>query len=228
MKKSRRVAIVQSRLGSTRLPLKAFLMLHGHALIDWVLMRLKMAESLDGIIVAVPDTELDSLLLKHLQEQGVECMAGPEDDVLERFLLAAKKSEAGEIVRVCADNPLIWGGAVDRLAEFYEKGNCDYAYNHVPRGNLWPDGLGAEIISRELLEEIGQKAQKQSQREHCLNYIWDNPAKYRIATFNPQEEGLRRPDLKLDVDTPEDFLRLASKPIKPGMGATELVALWPR
>lgn len=227
MKKIRRIAIVQSRLGSTRLPLKAFLQLHGVALIDWVLSRLKMARSLDGIIVAVPDTELDGLLLKYLRERGTACITGPEDDVLERFLLAAKKTDAGEIVRVCADNPLIWGEAVDRLADFYQNGECDYAYNHIPRNNLWPDGLGAEIISRDLLEEIGQKARLPSQREHCLNYIWDNATQYRIATFNPAEKWLQRPDLKLDVDTTEDFLRLASRPIAPEIQATEIVALWP-
>lgn len=227
MKKTRRIAIVQSRLGSTRLPLKAFLQLHGIALIDWVLMRLKKARNLDDIIVAVPDTELDGLLLKYLEERGAHCIAGPEDDVLGRFLKAAQKTDAGEIVRVCADNPLIWGEAVDRLVDFYKSRECDYAYNHIPRNNLWPDGLGAEIVSRDLLEEIGQKAQLQSQREHCLNYIWDNTSQYRIATFNPDEEWLRRPDIKLDVDTPEDFLRLASRPLNPAMDAAKIVELWP-
>lgn len=222
------MAVVQSRLGSSRLPLKAFLQLRGHPLIDWTIERLKMARLLDDIIVAVPDTELDGLLRKYLEAKGVRCIAGPEEDVLERFSLAAKIADAGKVVRVCADNPLIWGEAVDRLIAFFKAGGCDYAYNHIPRNNLWPDGLGAEIVPRELLDEIAARAKARSQREHCLNYIWDNAQNFRIGTFNPQEEWLRRPDLKLDIDTPQDFFRLASRPLHLHMDAREIVAQWPQ
>ena len=167
------VAIVQARLGSTRLPLKSLLTLRGLPIIDWVTERLARARRLDGLIVAVPDTELDRVLYEHLNRRGVPVMAGPEEDVLARFALAAKQADADLVVRVCADNPCIWGEAVDRLVDFYRKGGCDYAYNHIPRGNLWPDGLGAEILSRELLDELDSRAKLPSQREHCLNYIWD-------------------------------------------------------
>ena len=226
MGKDKVVAIVQSRLGSTRLPLKAFLNLHGKPLIDWTLERLAMATRLDGIVVAVPDTEMDALLQKHVEAGGVRCVAGSEDDVLARFVLAAQKANAGKIVRVCADNPLVWGEAVDRLVDFYGKNPCDYAYNHIPRNNLWPDGLGAEMISRDLLDEMDKKAREKSQREHCLNYIWDNSNDYRIATFDPAEDWLKRPDLKLDVDRPADDVRLAQRPLKPQMNAREIVEIF--
>lgn len=217
------VAIVQARLGSSRLPLKSLLCLRGAPIIDWVTRRLKAAQMVDQIVVAVPDTPLDLVLRDHLRQRGLTCVAGPENDVLARFGLAAKSADAGLVVRVCADNPLIWGEAVDRLVKFYRAGECDYAYNHIPRGNLWPDGLGAEIVSRELLAEIDQRAEAQSQREHCLNYIWDNPGQFRIATFDPVEDWLRRPDLKFDIDSPEDFRRLATMPIDPGIDAKALI-----
>ncbi|WP_165078561.1 MULTISPECIES: NTP transferase domain-containing protein [unclassified Desulfovibrio] len=217
------VAIVQARLGSSRLPLKSLLTLRGTPIIDWVTQRLSRARRLDGLIVAVPDTKLDRVLYEHLERLGVPVMAGPEEDVLARFTQAAKQADAGLVVRVCADNPCIWGEAVDRLVEFYRKGGCEYAYNHIPRGNLWPDGLGAEILSRELLDELDSRAKLPSQREHCLNYIWDNAGSYRIATFDPEEPWLRRPDLKLDVDSAEDFRRLALLPLSPAMDAREII-----
>ena len=223
-KGGRVVAIVQARLGSTRLPLKSLLTLHGLPIIDWVTQRLGRARRLDGLIVAVPDTELDRVLFEHLTRRGVPVMAGPEEDVLARFAQAAKQADAGLVVRVCADNPCIWGEAVDRLVEFYRKGGCEYAYNHIPRGNLWPDGLGAEILSRDLLEELDKRATLPGQREHCLNYIWDNAGRYRIATFDPEEPWLRRPELKLDVDSAEDFRRLALLPLSPAMDAREIIA----
>ena len=185
-----------------------------------------MATRLDGIVVAVPDTEMDALLQKHVEAGGFRCVAGSEDDVLARFVLAAQKANAGKIVRVCADNPLVWGEAVDRLVDFYGKNPCDYAYNHIPRNNLWPDGLGAEMISRDLLDEMDKKAREKSQREHCLNYIWDNSNDYRIATFDPAEDWLKRPDLKLDVDRPADYVRLAQRPLKPQMNAREIVEIF--
>ncbi|MDD4700805.1 MAG: glycosyl transferase family 2, partial [Desulfovibrio sp.] len=119
------VAIIQARLGSSRLPLKSLLCLRDVPVIDWVSRRLAAAARLDSIMVAVPDTPLDMVLLEHLRRRGVPCMAGPEDDVLARFCQAAKLAEAGLVVRVCADNPLIWGGAVDRLVDFYRQGNWD-------------------------------------------------------------------------------------------------------
>ncbi|MDE6734241.1 MAG: NTP transferase domain-containing protein [Desulfovibrio sp.] len=217
------VAIVQARLGSSRLPLKSLLTLRAVPIIDWVTQRLARSQRLDGLMVAVPDTELDRVLYEHLERRGVPVMAGPEEDVLARFAQAAKQTDAGLVVRVCADNPCIWGEAVDRLVDFYRKGGCDYAYNHIPRGNLWPDGLGAEILSRELLDELDSRAKLESQREHCLNYLWDNAESYRIATFDPEEAWLRRPELKLDVDSAEDFRRLALLPLSPGMDAREII-----
>lgn len=220
------IAIVQARLGSSRLPMKSLLCLRDVPVIDWVTRRLARASKLDGIMVAVPDTPLDQVLLEHLRRRGVPCVAGSENDVLARFCLAAKTADAGRVVRVCADNPLIWGGAVDRLVDFYDQGQWDYAYNHIPRNNLWPDGLGAEILSRDLLEELDSKATQSSQREHCLNYIWDNAESYRIGTFDPEESWLRRPELKLDMDSPDDFRRLALSAIHPDMEPTEIVKVF--
>ena len=224
--KGKVVAIVQARLGSSRLPLKSLLCLRDVPVIDWVTRRLGACARLDSIMVAVPDTPLDAVLLEHLRRRGVPCMAGPEDDVLARFCQAAQLADADLVVRVCADNPLIWSGAVDRLVDFYRQGHWDYAYNHIPRNNLWPDGLGAEILSRELLEDMGRKATQPSQREHCLNYIWDNAASFKIGTFDPEEDWLRRPELKLDMDRPDDFCRLALKPIHPDMDARDIVRVF--
>ncbi len=109
------IAIVQARLGSTRLPMKSLLCLRDVPVIDWVTRRLAQAAKLDGIMVAVPDTPLDRVLMEHLQRRGVPCVAGSEDDVLARFCLAARTADAGRVVRVCADNPLIWAGAIGRL-----------------------------------------------------------------------------------------------------------------
>lgn len=218
------VALVQARMGSSRLPMKSLICLRGLPLIDWVVRRVSRAELVDQVVVAVPDTPLDQVLAEHLTRQGVACFRGAEDDVLARFRAAGRAFGADQVVRVCADNPLIWGGAVDALLRFYRRGNCDYAYNHIPRNNLWPDGLGAETLSFSLLEELDRRAVEPAHREHCLSYIWDHAAAFRIGTFDPEDPALRRPELKLDIDTREDYRRLALLPIRPDMTPRELIA----
>ncbi len=220
----RTVAIIQARLGSTRLPMKSLLCLRGAPVIDWVVDRVSRARLLDEVVVACPDTPLDRVLMEHLERRGAACCAGPEHDVLGRIALAARRFDADRVVRVCADNPLIWGEAVDRLIRFHEAERPDCSYNHMPKGNLWPDGLGAEIVDRDLLERMAAEAGEPSQREHCLNWLWDNRERFRLATFDPEEEWLRRPDIRLDVDTAEDFCHLALLPLAPDMDAREIVA----
>lgn len=221
------VGIVQARLGSTRLPLKSLLNLRGLPIINWVTTRARQSQKLDQLIVATPDTSLDQVLLEHLQDGGIPCMAGPENDVLARFVKVARLCEADLVVRICADNPLIWGEAIDRLVDFYLAGHWDYAWNHIPRNNSWPDGLGAEIVSARLLEQLADKAQFPSQREHIFNYLWDNAADFKMGTFDPREAWLRRPDIKLDIDSPDDYLKLARLPLRPDMNAKEIAAMFP-
>lgn len=221
------VAIVQARLGSSRLPLKSLLNLRGAPIIDWVTSRLRRSKRLSRLIVATPDTSLDKVLIEHLLRNNIECLAGPENDVLKRFALAAQATQADYVVRVCADNPMIWWEAIDRLIDFYFASDCDYAWNHIPRDNLWPDGFGAEIISAPLLYKLDSLASLPAQREHCLNYIWDNRYQFNLRTFDPAEMWLARPALKLDVDSAADFQKLALLPLNPAMDAKEICAICP-
>jgi spore coat polysaccharide biosynthesis protein SpsF len=225
------IALIQARLGSSRLPLKALLCLRGTPLIDWVVRRVAKSGLLDRIVVAVPDTPLDVVLAEHVRERlmpldaRIAVFCGPEQDVLERFRAAGAAFGARRVVRVCADNPLVWGGEIDHLIRFFEATGCDYAYNHIPRNNRYPDGLGAEMLSFALLRELAAKAQEPGQREHCLSYLWDNAQHFDMRTFDPPDPRLWHPELKFDVDSPEDFRRLALMPLQVDMPPEEIVTL---
>ena len=126
--------------------------------------------------------------------------------------------------------PLIWGGEIDNLIRFYQRehtaGNCDYAYNHIPRNNLYPDGLGAEIVSFELFTKAMNEATLPAHREHCLSYIVDNPELFAIRTFDPLDPALHHPEMKLDMDTADDFINLALRDIRPDITPREIVELF--
>ncbi|MDR2695756.1 MAG: NTP transferase domain-containing protein, partial [Deltaproteobacteria bacterium] len=140
------VALIQARLGSSRLPMKSLLCLRGTPLIDWVARRTAKSRLLDRIVVATSDTPLDEVLAAHVRERlmpldgRIAVFCGPENDVLERFRAAGAAFGASRVVRVGADNPFVWGGEIDALIRFFEETGCDYAYNHIPRDNRYPDG----------------------------------------------------------------------------------------
>ena len=94
---------------------------------------------------------MDALLQKHV-EAGVFAVWPVRKTMLARFVLSAQKANAGKIVRVCADNPLVWGEAVDRLVDFYGKILRLCLITTFRAIICWPDGLGAEMISRDLLD----------------------------------------------------------------------------
>jgi len=219
------VAIIQARLGSTRLPNKMLLSLHGKPIIEWVVKRVKKSKLLDDIIVAIPDTRKDDVLEYYLKKLNVNVFRGSEANVLNRFYEAIKNKNVKNIVRVCADNPLICGEEIDSLIKFYLENKCDYAYNHIPKNNLYPDGLGAEIVSFELLKWLNENVTEKKHKEHCFSYIWDNGDKFIIKTFNPKKE-LQYPNIKLDIDTFDDYYKLALSPIDIDMSGEEIIKIF--
>ena len=147
---------------------------------------------------------------------------GSERDLVDRYYHAATSLSADMIVRICADNPLVCATEVDKLIDFFNNNKCDYAYNHIPKGNNYPDGIGAEVCNISLLREIYQKSSKSQHREHIFNYIWDNQIYYKIQTFEPSKE-LSHPELKLDLDTLSDYRKLLERPYRINMSASEVI-----
>lgn len=220
------VIVIQARLGSSRLPCKTLLNLHGLPVIDWVVRRCARSKLAQGLVVALPDTRQDEVLARHLHAQGIAVFRGSEQDVLARMHGAAAAHGAEAVVRVCADNPLIWGEELDNLIRFYQQEPCEYAYNHIPRNNRYPDGLGAEIVSFELFAHLAATVTVPAHREHCLSHITDNPALFRIRTFDPPNPELHHPELRLDMDTAEDFINLSLLDIHPDITPAEIVKLF--
>ena len=215
-------AIIQARMGASRLPNKMLLHLHGYPVVEWVYRRVKEVSSIDQLVFAIPNGVQDDVLAWYLKSIGANVYRGSEIDLVDRFNQAAKQYQSENVIRVCADNPLICASEINRLIDFYNDNPCDYAYNHIPKNNSYPDGLGAEICSVNLLHEIHSKASQPEQREHLFNYVWDNSTQYKIRTLEPPSQ-LAYPQLKLDLDTVEDYKKLMEKPYSITMSASEIV-----
>ncbi len=223
---SKTIAIVQARLGSTRLPFKMMLSLHGKPIIEWVIRRVQKSKLLDDVIVAIPVTEDNDLLEKFILELGVKVYRGSEGNVLERFYKSVESENCKQIVRICADNPLIDGNEIDNLIRFYQNNPCDYAYNHIPKNNNYPDGFGAEIITFEILKHLYEVVDTQHHKEHCLSYITENSDKFDIKTFDPLDIELHHPELRFDIDTFGDYKKLCMKDFDINISSQNLIKLF--
>ena len=187
MKKNRKkiVAIVQARMGSTRLPGKALAPLAKKTVIEILFERLKAAKKIDEIVVATTKEQEDNRLVSLLKSKHIPFFRGSRDDVLDRYLAAAKKTKAQVIVRITGDCPLLDPGVVDAVVIEFLKGGVDYVSNIDPP--TFPDGLDVEVFSLASLQETHQKAKKTHDREHVTPYL-------------RQHKGFRRRNLKNSID----------------------------
>src|SRR2546430_17033111 len=127
MKKPRTVAIVQARMGSTRLPGKVMMKIAGRPLLVYLVERISRARTLDGIIVATTTNPRDNVIIEECERRGIPNFRGSESDVLSRYVSAARACAADVVVRVTADNPFTDPDSIDRVVDAIASGNADYA-----------------------------------------------------------------------------------------------------
>ena len=204
--KMRIVAIIQARMRSTRLPGKSMICLAGKPLLQHVFDRVKKAKNVDEIVLAASDDPLNILLLDLAKKCGVKAFVGSEDDLVERYYRAALQFKADYVVRIPADNPVIHGSEIDRIIKYSIENKLEFGSNIQPiYNNGYPDGIGAEVYLMETLIRLQKETLCPRNREHPHTYIHDNPDKFKVGSCKCPKEFLR-PDIVLDINTPEDYL----------------------
>ena len=163
------VAIIQARMGSARLPGKVLKQVVGRPMLALMIERLKSAESLDQIVLAIPDSSKDDALAQVGPEFGAAVFRGREADVLKRYLDAAEQFDAGIVVRLTADCPLVDPELVDQVVAELQRTGTDYCSNTDPR--TYPDGLDAEAFTIQALRLAAQHATDKSDREHVTPWL---------------------------------------------------------
>lgn len=196
------VAIIQARMGSTRLPGKVLMDIAGKPMLWHVVNRLKYSRLLNKIIVATSISKKDDVIEKKCKELNVECFRGSEEDVLERYYEASKHAKANIIVRITADCPFVDPLIMDKIIKIHLKNKNDYTMNNA--GNTYPRGTDIEVFNFKSLEKTHQNANKSYQKEHVSLYIYEHPQAFKIEIL--EAKGiLRRPKLRFCVDTKEDL-----------------------
>lgn len=204
MSANRTVAIIQARMGSSRLPGKVLLDLGGKPMLSRVIDRVSYAASLDGIVVATTSDPGDDALAAFCEQQQIPYFRGSVYDVLDRYYQAALAFEAGTIVRITADCPVIDPAIIDQVVEQFSSSGADFAANRLPPPfhRTFPIGLDTEVCSFSALERAWQEAKETYQREHVMPYLYDTPGRFRTAVVNTEPDYGH---LRWTVDTAEDL-----------------------
>jgi glutamate-1-semialdehyde 2,1-aminomutase len=194
------VALVQARMGSTRLPGKVLRSITGKPMIELLLARLSQSSELDEIIVATSEENQNNQLQSIVESLGYKCTRGSEKDVLSRFYESAKFSGADIIVRITSDCPLVDSILVDECIKGYKNANVDYFSNVDPAS--YPDGLDIEVMSFKSIERANNETDSEFDREHVTPYI-RNSDSFSKASMRYIEDLSNQ---RWSVDEPEDLV----------------------
>ncbi len=203
------IALIQARMGSTRLPRKVLEPISGKPLVERVVERAHAASRISRVAVVTSDRAGDDELEAACTSAGIACWRGSETDVLDRFHQAAAALGAERIVRITADCPLIDPTVVDALIELVEK-RAGLAYASVATGAIgpsrgyrrFPDGLDAEVFDSKVLETAWLEARDPYEREHVTPFIWRRPDRFAAEVLEaPDDFG----DERWTIDYPEDL-----------------------
>lgn len=202
------VAIVQARMGSSRLPGKTIADVAGRPLLLHVVERVRNARRVDKVVVATTGESADDPIAALCQAEEIQHFRGSEDDVLDRFYKTAQANSADIVVRITADCPLIDPAVIDKVVARFQVGDCDYVSNIVRY--TYPDGLDTEVFSFAALERAWREAKKPSDREHVTPYLRSE----RFRTANVENESpVPLGKYRWTVDHPADleFVRAVYK-----------------
>lgn len=198
------VAIIQARMGSERLPGKVLLDLAGETMLSRVVRRVKQSRLIDDVVVATSTSPGDDAIETAAQRLGVRVFRGSEDDVLGRYLEAARDSRADVIVRVSADSPFVDPEVCDLVVSTFlgAQPPVDYASNKLDAS--FPLGLDAEAFSISALERTARDAVEPYERSHVTIHMYANLQRYSLLAV--RHDGSRNlHSWRWTVDTPEDL-----------------------
>jgi len=193
------VAIVQARMGSTRLPNKVMKTINGVPVIELLLLRLSKAKEIGQIVVATSTDPRDTPLVNHIRSLGYACERGSESDVLDRFVRAAEAHEADVVVRITGDCPLVDPQIVDDCIRQFKEKTCDYLSNVEPPS--YPDGLDVEVVTLTALQRARQESNKEYDHEHVTPYIRESG----LFTVASVRNDLDLSEKRWTMDVHEDF-----------------------
>jgi len=160
--------------------------------------RVKRSALVDEVWVAIPIPDRPTELCDVLVDNGIACMCGSEEDVLDRYYHVANLVGADHIVRLTADCPLIDPAIIDMVVWAHIHGGYSYTSNvHPP---MFPDGMDVEVMDMNALDLAQHNAASSLDREHVTRWI-HRELKRQVNVPGIDDHS----DIRLTVDYIEDY-----------------------
>ena len=182
----KKVAIIQARTSSTRLPNKVLLTIFGKTILEHIINRVQHAELIDDICVATTTESEDDVIEAIGQKCSVTVYRGSKNDVLDRFYQTALMTKADVICRITADDPFKDPQVLNDIMNVYLNGKYDYVSNTLEP--TYPEGIDIEVFSFATLKSAWENAVLPSEREHVTPYIWKHPDMYRLFSVKYEQD----------------------------------------
>lgn len=210
----RTIAVIQARMGSSRLPGKILESLHDDvSLLAYQCRRLRHIEGVDELVIATTTARRDNVIAALAEAEGIRVCRGSEQDVLSRFVLAADMTLADTLVRITSDSPFRDPDVIARCVAEHQAHGAEYTR---PEAGHLPRGLRAEVVETRVLRQLdSDSATTDRDREHVTIRIRENPDAYRCLTLGfPQ--AFHHPEYDLSVDTADEleFVRMIHSSLK--------------
>lgn len=225
----RTVAIIQARMASSRLPGKVLMDLAGMPMLGRVVERTRQARSAHAVVVATTGEPADDPIVEYCEASGIDVFRGSHFDVLDRYYSAAREMQAGIVIRITADCPLIDPGVIDNTVgalvgkgvtnSSADESTFDFAANRLPPPwrRTYPIGLDTEVCTMTALAKAWQEARDPVEREHVMPFLYEgvrlreaepllwsgvSPRGFRVALLHHAED---LGSLRWTVDTADDL-----------------------
>lgn len=205
VRSSQVIAIVQARMGSSRLPGKVLADIGGKPMLYRVVIRVRRAQYVGQVVVATTTDSNDDLVAEYCRSVGFPCYRGEPMDVLDRYYQVACLFDAHTIIRITGDCPLIDPVEVDRTISSFFQQKVDFAANRLPPPwkRTTPIGLDTEVVSFSALAQAWREAQAKHEREHVMPFFYEQEGRFKTLLVDSERDLSH---LRLTVDSDQDLI----------------------
>ncbi|MDB9992256.1 glycosyltransferase family protein [Amylibacter sp.] len=207
MDKKKYCIFIQARMNSSRSPGKVLEDILGKPMLLRQLQRIEAANKNIDIVCVTSDNPSDDPIELICRKNNFNCFRGSLDNVLDRYISAAKFYNVQNIIRIGGDDPLIDVDQIKILINEHKNTYADFIFTSHYKG--WPLGCVSELISVQALKDISEKTGDPLYLEHIIPWFHENSDDYKYIAVNSPNH-LRRPNYYFTVDYPEDLKMIKS------------------
>ena len=205
-------AVIQARMGSTRLPGKVLKKIDGKPILQYQIERIKKSKLINQIIIATTKEKKDKKIENLAKKMNIKCFRGSTNDVLGRVAGAIKKFKVDIHVELISDSPFSDPKIIDKIIYFFLRKRKIYHYVSNGMKLTYPSGMEVSVCDAKKFLQVNNKVRKNDRmREHVEVNFTKNMNIKKCNLIAPKK--FYNPNIFLEIDTPKDFIMI-SKIIK--------------